>query len=177
MRAPFFGAFHALTIDDAGGGAGVSFRLLAAFHVQCVMNAIQHAVALPPNEVIMDCAARRKILRKVAPLAASAQDSMTPFMTARMSVRRLPPPLFAGGMNGSTSVHRHPSGRSGISGDRDCILLGSLSSTSVVPPRIRPPSLDQLIHMIQQVSRRTLRLPERRRVADVGDARLAERTQ
>src|SRR5260370_40240488 len=74
MRTPLFGAFHALTIDDAGGGAGVSFRLLAAFHVECVMNAIQHAVALPPNEVVMDCAARRKILRKVAPLAASAQD-------------------------------------------------------------------------------------------------------
>src|SRR5207249_4945407 len=47
---------------------------LAAFHVECVINAIQHAVALPPNEVVMDCAARRKILRKVAPLAASAQD-------------------------------------------------------------------------------------------------------
>jgi hypothetical protein len=74
MRAPFFGAFHALTIDDAGGGAGVSFCLLAAFHVECVMNAIQHAVALPPNEVVMDCAARWKILRKVASLAASAQD-------------------------------------------------------------------------------------------------------
>src|SRR5438445_2827704 len=81
MLAPLFGAFHALTIDDAGGGAGVAFRLLAAFHVECVINAIQHAVALPPNEVVMDCAARRKILP------------------------RLPPPLFAGGMNGSTSVH------------------------------------------------------------------------
>ncbi len=39
-----------------------------------MMNMIQHAVALPPNKVVMDCAARRKILRKVAPLAASAQD-------------------------------------------------------------------------------------------------------
>jgi hypothetical protein len=27
---------------------------------------------------------------------------ITPFITARMSVRRLPPPDFAGGMNGST---------------------------------------------------------------------------
>ena len=38
------------------------------------MNAIQHAVALPPNEVVVHRAARRKILRKVAPLAAGAQD-------------------------------------------------------------------------------------------------------
>src|SRR3974377_272960 len=30
---------------------------------------------------------------------------MTPFITARMSVCRLPPPLFAGGMSDSTSAH------------------------------------------------------------------------
>jgi len=74
MRPPFFGALHALTVDDGGGGASFSFRLLAAFHVERVMDTIQHAVALPPNEVAMDCAVRRKILRKVAPLTAGAQD-------------------------------------------------------------------------------------------------------
>jgi hypothetical protein len=63
------------------------------------MNAIQHAIALPPDEVVVDRAVRRKILRKVAPLAT------TPFMAARMSVRRLPPPGFGGGMNGLTSAH------------------------------------------------------------------------
>jgi len=42
------------------------------------MNAIQHAVALPPNEVVVDRTARRKILRKVAPLAAGAQDIHDP---------------------------------------------------------------------------------------------------
>src|SRR5438045_1646157 len=30
---------------------------------------------------------------------------ITPFMTARMSVRRLPPPGFPGGINGSTYDH------------------------------------------------------------------------
>ena len=38
------------------------------------MNAIQRTVAMPPNEVVVDRAARRKILRKVAPLATGAQD-------------------------------------------------------------------------------------------------------
>ena len=38
------------------------------------MNTIEHAVALPPNEVVVDCATRRKILRKVAPLAARTEN-------------------------------------------------------------------------------------------------------
>src|SRR5580658_8114855 len=70
----FFGALDALTIDDASGGACFSLRPFAAFDVERVMNAIQHAIALPPNEVVMDRAARWKILRQVAPLAAGAQD-------------------------------------------------------------------------------------------------------
>ena len=76
--APLFGAFHALTIDGAGGGAGASCRRLAAVHAERVMNAIQHAVALAPSEVVVDCAARREVLGKVAPLAASAQDTHRP---------------------------------------------------------------------------------------------------
>ena len=34
------------------------------------MNAIQNAVTLPPNKIVVDRAARRKILRKVPPLSA-----------------------------------------------------------------------------------------------------------
>jgi hypothetical protein len=30
---------------------------------------------------------------------------ITPFITARISLRRLPPPGFAGGMSGSTCAH------------------------------------------------------------------------
>ena len=55
---PFFGALHALAIDDAGGGTGLSFRLIAAFNLERLMNAIQRAVAMPPNEVFMHRAAR-----------------------------------------------------------------------------------------------------------------------
>src|SRR5580693_1836144 len=125
---PFFGALHALTIDDGGGGARFSFRLVAAFDVKRVMNAIQHAIAPPPNEIVVHRAARRKILRKVAPLATGAQDYITPFMTARMSVRRLPPPGFAGGRSGSTYAHSSSVRSLGTSGDRDCISVGSHAS-------------------------------------------------
>jgi hypothetical protein len=41
-----------LAVDDSGGGAG--FRSFAAFDVERVMNAIEDAVALPPNEVIVE---------------------------------------------------------------------------------------------------------------------------
>ena len=74
MRAPFFRALDALTIDDGGGGACFAFRPLAALDVKRMMNAIEHAVALPPDEVVVDRAARRKILRKIAPLTIGAQD-------------------------------------------------------------------------------------------------------
>src|ERR1700720_1843908 len=39
-----------------------------------VMNAIEHAVALPPDEVVVHRATRRKILRNIAPLTTGAQD-------------------------------------------------------------------------------------------------------
>ena len=38
------------------------------------LDAIQNPIAAPPYEVVMDCAVRRKVLRKVAPLATGAQD-------------------------------------------------------------------------------------------------------
>src|ERR1700752_526182 len=99
MQAPLFGAFHALAIDDGSGGTGLSFRLLAACDVERIVNAIQHTITLPPYEVTVDRAVRRKVLRKVAPLATGAQNiqSIIAFMTARMSVRRLPPPGLGGG--------------------------------------------------------------------------------
>jgi hypothetical protein len=74
MQAPFFSALHALTVDDGGGGTGFAFRPFAAFDVERVMNAIQHAVALPPDEVVIHRAVWRKILRKIAPLTTGAQD-------------------------------------------------------------------------------------------------------
>src|SRR5712664_3291765 len=77
-RPPFFGAFHALAIDDRGGGAGFPFLLLAAGDVERLMNAIQHTIALPPNEVVVDRAVGRKILRDIAPGGpASIRMAMT----------------------------------------------------------------------------------------------------
>jgi len=46
MLAPLFSALHALAVDDASGGGGLSLHLLAAFHVQCVSQVI--AVVLRP---------------------------------------------------------------------------------------------------------------------------------
>ena len=74
MRAPLFGALDALAIDDRGGGAGFAFRLLAACDVERLMNAIQHTIALPPDEVAVHRAVRRKVLRQIAPLATGTQD-------------------------------------------------------------------------------------------------------
>ena len=121
-RPPFFGALHALTIDDASGGASFSLRLLTAFNVERVMDAIQYAVALPPDEIVVDCAARRKILRKVAPLAACAQDIHDP-VHDRAHVGL---PLAATASRWRNErLDKRPlvvrQVRSGISGDRDCI--------------------------------------------------------
>src|ERR1700693_3483428 len=74
MRPPFFCALHALTVDDGGGGTGLAVRPFAALNVERVMNAIEHAVALPPDEVVVHRATRRKILRNIAPLTTGAQD-------------------------------------------------------------------------------------------------------
>ena len=41
---PFFSAFHTLTVDDAGRGAGFARGFLAALEVERMMDAIQRAV-------------------------------------------------------------------------------------------------------------------------------------
>src|SRR5271156_7017859 len=71
---PFFSALHALAVDDTSGGAGLSFRFLAAFDVQCMMDPIQRTVAIPPRKIIMQRAARRKVFWNIAPLAPGAED-------------------------------------------------------------------------------------------------------
>ena len=74
MQPPFFRALHALAVDDAGGGAGLTFGLLAAFDVERVVDLLQRAVVAPQTKVFVHRAARRQILRDVAPLAPGAQD-------------------------------------------------------------------------------------------------------
>jgi hypothetical protein len=43
-RSPFFGALHALAVDDAGRGAGFPVRPLAALDVELVMDPIKRAI-------------------------------------------------------------------------------------------------------------------------------------
>ena len=97
MRAPFFSAFHTLTVDDAGRGAGFARGFLAALEVERMMDAIQRAVPVPQAEVIMHGASGRQILGQRAPLAAGAQnvhhavdhlaDSDAPFAAAGLARR------------------------------------------------------------------------------------------
>ena len=90
---------------------------------------------LSPNEVVVDCAARRKILRKVAPLAAGARDIHDPIHDRAQVCSPLAAAWFRGRNEGfNMPLTRHLSGRSGISGDHDCTSLGSHPSTSAVSP-------------------------------------------
>src|SRR5271165_6952514 len=70
----FFRASHALAVDDGGGWAGLAFGLRATLFIERVMDAIQHAINAPIAKVSINGAARRKILRQVAPLASGAQQ-------------------------------------------------------------------------------------------------------
>lgn len=72
-NVPFFAAFHALTVDDAGCRTGFTPHRLAALHMERVMDAIERALPGPQIEIIEQRAARRQALRHVAPLAACAQ--------------------------------------------------------------------------------------------------------
>src|SRR5215475_1905464 len=74
LGPPLFSALHALAVDDASCGAGLSLRLLAASDLQCMMDPIQRAVANPPRKIVVQCAARRKVFWNRPPLAACAQD-------------------------------------------------------------------------------------------------------
>src|SRR5262249_39288461 len=53
--------------------AGLARRLLTAFHIERVMDVLQRSVPAPQAEIAVDRAARRQVLRDVAPLAAGAQ--------------------------------------------------------------------------------------------------------
>src|SRR5262245_24755620 len=45
---PFFGAFHALAVDDGSGRARFAFGLLAARDIERTVDAIESALATPP---------------------------------------------------------------------------------------------------------------------------------
>ena len=70
----FFGAFHALTIDDGGGRAGLPLGLLATLHIKGVVDILQCAVVGPQVEIVVDRALRRQVLRDRPPLTAGRQN-------------------------------------------------------------------------------------------------------
>ena len=78
MQAPFFGALHALAIDDGGGRAGFAFAVLPALQIQRVMDAIERSVVAPQIEIVEQRAARRQVLRDCSPLASRAQNIHDP---------------------------------------------------------------------------------------------------
>ena len=73
MLAPFFCAFDALTIDDSECRFRVSTSQFAGLRVERVVQAREHAVAIPADHVVVDRTLRRKILRQLTPLAPRRQ--------------------------------------------------------------------------------------------------------
>jgi hypothetical protein len=82
--------------------AAVGLASRSAFSRQArVLNAIQHTIAVPPDEVAVDRAVRRKSPSEGSAIGDRC-SKYTALMTTRMSVRRLPPPGLGGGINGAT---------------------------------------------------------------------------
>ncbi len=74
MASPFFGAFHALAVDNCGRWTGLAAGLFTTSHIELVMDAIDRAVPFPARQIVVQGAARRQILGDSAPLATSAQN-------------------------------------------------------------------------------------------------------
>src|SRR5208282_582022 len=72
-RPALFCAPDALAVDDRRRRARLAFGQFAAFHVKRMVDAIERAVVIPADEVIMYGAAWRKVLGDRAPLASGAQ--------------------------------------------------------------------------------------------------------
>src|SRR5271165_3509304 len=155
----FFCAFHALAVDDGGGGAGLAFGLLATLLVHRVMDVIQRTINAPIAKVTIDSAARRQILGKVTPLASRAQN-------VHDGVERLPHVCFAPAAS--------PPRRRNERFDMRPLLIRQVARVSqmiplvirsvLVRPHPRPPNRSaflesQPIHETQQLSDQTLRPP------------------
>jgi len=78
LPVPFFGAPHALAVNDRNRRAGFPSGLLAALHVEGMMDAFQRAVAVPAVEIVVQGAVRRQVLGDRPPLATGAQDVQEP---------------------------------------------------------------------------------------------------
>ena len=105
MQAPFFGAFHALAVDDAGSGARFALGFLPAFEVERMMDAIERAVPGPQAEVIMHGASGGQVFGKTAPLAASAENVHHAVDHLAQINAALAAATLAGGISGSICAH------------------------------------------------------------------------
>src|ERR1035441_10499150 len=73
-KPPFFGAYHALAVDDGGGRACLATVMLPALHIKHMMDAIERAVVAPQVEIIMHRATWRQVFRDRPPLASRARS-------------------------------------------------------------------------------------------------------
>ena len=71
---PFFSAFHTLAVDNRCSGARLSGNRLTAFHIELMMDEIERAIPTPKVEIIVQCRARRQVLRDGSPLTAGRQN-------------------------------------------------------------------------------------------------------
>src|SRR5215472_2111397 len=65
-------------VDDGSCRARFAFGLLAARDIECMVDAIESAVATPKYKIVMYRALRRKVLGQGAPLTTRAQDVHDP---------------------------------------------------------------------------------------------------
>ena len=93
----FFGAFHALAIDDGGSRTGFPLRLFTTLVIKRVVDALQCAVIGPQIKIVVDRAFRGQVFRDCAPLTAGRQNvhktvhhlahDHRPFASARLAGR------------------------------------------------------------------------------------------
>src|SRR4051812_5545241 len=107
------------------------------------MNAIERAVPAPELEVVVHRRARRQVLGDSPPLAACAEDVISPFTTSRTFTVRLLPPRLPGRMSGSTWLHsssvKSLGYRSLLRSYRarfSIVHIGDLSTTQAAPGRL-----------------------------------------
>ena len=74
VSAAFFGAFNALTVDDAGGRTRLPIDQLAALLIEFIVNSQQRPVVPPALEVVEQGASRRQVPGDIASLTPRAQN-------------------------------------------------------------------------------------------------------
>src|SRR3990172_8296162 len=112
---PFFCAFHALTVDNGGCGAGFTTQLFAAFHIKLMMDTPQRAIPPPQIQIGPRVKSKLKKSRGAHPVFWGGKslgkarhwqpvDStyMMPFTISRTTTSRLRPPRLAGRISGAT---------------------------------------------------------------------------